>query len=222
MKPNLQQEQELQRYLNKNLKYRETYAEFYDHILTALEDKPANISFETLVKSIINEGFGGIEGMRIIEDKYQHASLNEMQTKYLDYALDNFKFPGIFITAAFGTLVYFISMQGWFTYGAFFIALFALRVVPNILQIINRVRLPYIDGAPRSSIKKGFSKWQNIIPVIVITVWLVSSPGFFNDSSHLENTPPLIMSVLMFLMGEHSLTYYKVYRDDIKSNFIVN
>jgi hypothetical protein len=53
MKPNQNQQLQLQECLGKYLQYRETYAEFYDHIITALEAKPADAQFEETSKQMM-------------------------------------------------------------------------------------------------------------------------------------------------------------------------
>jgi hypothetical protein len=222
MKPNPTQELLLQKYLRDNLRYNETYAEFYDHILAALEDKTGTVNFETAVNEIVREGFGGMVGMRAIEMRYQQSIFHELRKKYLNYAIDNFKLPGVIVPVALGLLVYYVDNQPWFSFASYIVALFIVRIAPDVLNTIRRIRSPYIQGAPRASIKKGFLKWQNFIPGLILVVWLSTSPGFFTNSSHLQNTPPIILTVLMVLVSLHSLTYYKVYRDDIKTSFTVN
>ena len=66
MKITPEQQSLLQRHLRKILKYRETYAEFYDHIVTAVEAEKANILFDDAVIGIIKNDFGGVKGMRSI------------------------------------------------------------------------------------------------------------------------------------------------------------
>ncbi len=106
MKPNQQQELRLQAYLAKNLRYRETYAEFYDHILSVVETLPVGISFDNASEEVIEKSFGGIAGMRLIEQNYQRAVFAEMQKKYFSYAIESLKFPGIIIVAFFTLILY--------------------------------------------------------------------------------------------------------------------
>ena len=103
-----QEKQELEKYLRKNLKYRETCAEFYDHILAALEAKPADGSFADAARQIINDDFGGIAGMRLIEAKYQQASFKELRDKYLQAILDCLKFPAAAVLLMYSIVVYYL------------------------------------------------------------------------------------------------------------------
>src|SRR5258708_3419262 len=79
--------------LAKTSLYRETYIEFYDHILSALEAKPDTMDFRVAVESIIADDFGGYSAMRTIETRYQKTIMREMQRKYLGYLIDCLKFP---------------------------------------------------------------------------------------------------------------------------------
>jgi hypothetical protein len=59
MKLTEQEDQFLKQYLSKVLKYRETYDELYDHIITALSHRATITSFEETIADIISDDFGG-------------------------------------------------------------------------------------------------------------------------------------------------------------------
>lgn len=220
MKPTPDQELLLQKYLRKNLKYRETYAEFYDHILTAVEVDSGDASFNDMVMKVIIDDFNGAQGMRSIEDQYKNSSFKELKRKYLNYAMDNFRFPGILITAVFGCLIYFMAKQPWFDLEVFLWNIMAIRVIPAILRFITHIRSPRIHGAPARSIKSDFFKWQNFITFFIFYMaYLLASHSLSTNPAWLkEITPtPLMTTILMLLIALHSLTYYKVCRDDIKA-----
>jgi hypothetical protein len=220
MKPTSDQISSLQKYLRKNLKYRETYAEFYDHILTAVEVNSTDASFNDMVMKVVKDDFNGAQGMRSIEDQYRRSAFKELKRKYLNYATDNFRFPGIFITAVFGCLIYFMAKQPWFDLEVFLWNIMAIRAIPAILRFITRITSPRIHGAPTRSIKSDFFKWQNFITFFIFYLgYLVASHSINTNPVWLkELTPtPLMVTILMLLITLHSLTYYKVCRDDIKA-----
>jgi hypothetical protein len=222
MRPNQHQKLLLQQYLSENLKYRETFAEFYDHILSALEAKSVDSSFEDSVWKIINEDFGGAQGMRLIEDKYQQAIFVEMRRKYIANVVENIKLPWIILLITFGVFAYYFVRQPGFTFPEFLLLLFAVRIVPNLLHGVIRLKSPYIYGSPKRSVKRGFAKWLNFIPGVIICAWLCSVPGFFTNNSHLETTSPNVMAGLLVLIAIHSLTVYRLYRNDLKIRFTIN
>jgi len=220
MKPTPDQELLLQKYLRKNLKYRETYAEFYDHILTAVEAEKSDILFDDLVIGTIKADFGGTKEMRLIENEYQRSVFKELKKKYRHYVLNNFRFPGIFITVTLGILIYFITKQPWFDMDLFLFNIIAIRVIPDILRLITYIGLPRIYKAPLRSIKTAFFKWQNFMTVFIFYLaYLLASHSLFSNPVWLKEitVTPLIMTIPMLLLALHSLTYYKVCRDDIKA-----
>ena len=155
MKPNQQQEQQLKHYLGNNLQYRETYAEFYDHIMAALEANNADVSFEAAMQKIISDDFGGAEGMRYIENKYQYSVFTEMRKKYLNEMIGNLKFPGIIMLSIFALLAYCLVKQPWFNFSVFLLLLLSIRIVPAILQMVLRFGSPSVYGQPKKSIRVG-------------------------------------------------------------------
>jgi hypothetical protein len=224
MKPTPDQELLLQKYLRKNLKYRETYAEFYDHILTAVEAEKTDVLFDDFVIEIIKADFGGTKGMRVIEAEYQRSVFKELKKKYRNCVLNNFRFPGIFITATLGVLIYLITKQPWFDMDVFLFNIIAIRLIPDVLRMITYIRLPRIYKAPLRSIKTDFFKWQNFITYFIFYLaYLLASHSLFSNPVWLKEitVTPLIMAIPMLLVAIHSLTYYKVYRDDIKTGVIL-
>jgi hypothetical protein len=222
MKPSPNQELLLQQYLRKILKYRETYAEVYDHILTAIEAEKTDVLFDDLVIGTIKADFGGIQGMRLIENKYKRLVFKELQKKYLDCAIDNFRFPGIFVTAALGALIYWMVKQPWFNLDVFLFNILAIRIIPGVLMMLISLRSPRIYGAPRQSIKSDFFKWQNFIPAIIFFIaFSIATSGHFYNPAWFQKMIPGVptMTALIMLMALHSLTYYKVCRDDIRAGF---
>jgi len=67
MKLTEQQDIYLKEYLRKALKYRETYNEVYDHMLTALTNKTGDAPFEQIVDEIIRYDFGGRDSLAMLE-----------------------------------------------------------------------------------------------------------------------------------------------------------
>ncbi len=107
MKPSEQQLKVLQAYLYKTLSYRETYEEIYDHILSAVEFQPGNISFEDAVNNIIRNDFGSPENLLKIEKDIKNALVKDAVRKYFTYLSACFKFPGMLYTVMGALLTYY-------------------------------------------------------------------------------------------------------------------
>jgi hypothetical protein len=223
MKTTPEQQSLLQRHLRKILRYRETYGEFYDHILTAVEAEKADVIFDDAVIGVIKNAFGGAQGMRSIEEQYKLSVFKELKKKYLDHAMDNFRFPGLLITIVLSALIYFMVKQPWFNLNVFLFNLLAIRTIPGILIMLSNIRSPKVYGAPKRSIKSDFFKWQNFFAVFIffIAFSMATSNNFPDPPAAFKKLIPGVptMTILMILIVLHSLTYYKVYRDDIKNKF---
>ncbi len=73
MKPTSEQKQWLKDYLHKVMTYRETYEEVYDHMLLSIENHPAKEYFATVVVDIVENDFGGIDGLAELEENCRQA-----------------------------------------------------------------------------------------------------------------------------------------------------
>jgi hypothetical protein len=220
MKPNQNQQLQLQECLGKYLQYRETYAEFYDHIITALEAKPADAQFEETSKQIINDDFGGIEGMRRIENKYQSSIFVEMRNRYFHYLLENLKLPWVLLFVMGALLIYELTSQPWFTFLDFFILFTVIQVIPRLLQVAVRFKAKHLYGEPRTSIKKGFIWWMNRIPATIAVAWfLFLAPHRYSNIVVTEHVNDYATTGFIVLVMLHTLTFYQVYRGDIKTSF---
>ena len=85
MKPDEQQKQWLRGYLREVLTYRETNEEVYDHVLTALGNKPLDRFFETTIMAIIEEDFGGSNGLLKLEENFERGFSAEINKRYNSY-----------------------------------------------------------------------------------------------------------------------------------------
>ncbi|QJD95036.1 hypothetical protein HH214_03645 [Mucilaginibacter robiniae] len=75
----------LKKYLRSILRYRETYEEVYDHVLTALTAKPDSISFEEAVNTILKDDFGGANSLPDMEKRCHKAVMMDMLRKQWFY-----------------------------------------------------------------------------------------------------------------------------------------
>src|ERR1700744_1948174 len=223
MKVSPNQQIQLQQYLSKNLKYRETYAEFYDHILSALETLPGNASFDDASQKIIAEDFGGMAGMRLIENNYQRSVFTEMQKKYFSYAVENLKFPRVILWIVFTMAIYYLFKQPSFTFMEFFVMLIAIRFVPFLLQFVKKFNAVRVMGAPKRSVKRGFFKWLNKSQFGLILLSLVGMPHSFRSAGALQAIlTEIFMTIFCLIVALHSYNFYRVYEDDIRTSFTIN
>jgi hypothetical protein len=216
MKPDKNQQLQLQQYLGKNLRYRETYAEFYDHILSATEALPAYSSFDEESRKIIQDDFGGIKGMRLIEQNYQRSVFAEMKKKYFSYAIENLKSPLVILWAVFTVGSYYLFNQPWFTFTEFFVVLVFIRLIPFVLQAVKQLNTAYIANAPKKSIKTGFFRWLNRGSFGLILLCLFGMPYSFRSAGPEQATlTEVFMTIFCLAVALHTFNFYWVYKDKL-------
>lgn len=216
MRPGIQQQKLLRQYLRDNLKYRETCMEFYDHILTALEVVSENISFEDAINNIIRKDFGGIEGMAVIEIRYQAATKTEMKKKYLSYVIQYLKFPLLGISTMLAFFFYCIAIQPWFNFIVFFEVLLVMRIMPSAFKWIRYFKLGYVFRDTKASAKDNVYVRLNYIHGLILVFLLLASPSLHNTTpiAWFRNANPIYISLILFLYALHTLTCYKVYKNE--------
>lgn len=220
MKLTTEQKQFLSRSLRENLSYRETYVEFYDHILSALEAKPQTMNFQDAVKSVIDEDFGGYEGMILIESRYKRTVTKEMQKKYLNFVIEYLKFPLIGIIGSLTFVFYFIARQSWFNYMAFVEIAFAIRIIPTLLKWTRHLKMGYIFEDTKTSVKDSFFVWLDYVPALIVITLLLLSPSVFKESPAVwfSSAGSLIIAFILALFALHTLSFYRVYKDEFKAS----
>jgi hypothetical protein len=106
MKPNQKQKLWLQSYLGAVLKYRETYEEVYDHVLLALENRHQEKFFEGTVNAIINEDFGGVNGLFAMERNCENAMVKQYWRLFSSYL----KLPYLICIAVISVILAYIAV----------------------------------------------------------------------------------------------------------------
>lgn len=221
MKPDHGQREELKKYLRKNLNYRETYTEFYDHILSALETRGADLSFQDACNHIIKQDFGGIAGMHTIEARYSVAIRHEMKKKYWQYIVGYFASPLAGVTALITALFYLIIIQPGFNYFVFVEILLAIRIVPSIYKWIRHFKAGYVYKDTKRSVKDSIYVWLDYIPAYALVLLVILLPFGLKDSwNWFKHINPILITVILLLTTLHTFTYYRLYKDEFKSKAI--
>lgn len=111
MKLTEQEDQLLKQYLSEILKYRETYDELYDHIVTALSHKTTIISFEQSVYDIITDDFGGYDNLMKLEKASKKAAIKDTTRLFLISFIGYFKFPKLLYTVVGCGITYYFTLH---------------------------------------------------------------------------------------------------------------
>ena len=90
MKLTEDQLQVLQIILSGYVKYKETYEEVYDHVLTALENSDNIKPLDEAINIILLNDFGGFAGLRLLERKRRWAVARQVLAKQGHYLINHF------------------------------------------------------------------------------------------------------------------------------------
>ncbi|RZA03328.1 MAG: hypothetical protein EOP47_03220 [Sphingobacteriaceae bacterium] len=156
MIPTIKEKQWLQEYLYKALRYRETYNEIYDHILTALEHEPAANFFETTVSNVIEKEFGGSNNMIYMEVKSKRLVNMEIKTQYRRKFADWFKLPLVAYTLTIAAFNFYFWGSKSPVLGIMGLIFF---IAPLILMLLRRVIARFKYDSHKASIRDGAFDW---------------------------------------------------------------
>lgn len=217
MKPTLQQEEILKKYLREALLYRETYEEVYDHILTALEQKPKELLFQEAINQILNNDFGGGKGLVEMEKKCYQYVVDEILSQLWKYFKSNFKFPNLFYTLILVLTTYFIVSK---IAVASFIILFLFfvgMVVPGIIMLIRYYFIGYFTLDTKKSIKdkimgKIAGKCSSFLTLIML--FLSNKKHVDIDFWLLNYTIIFALAISLFIL--YILSFIKLSREEFK------
>jgi len=219
MRVNNERKSELKKYLNDGLRYRETSAEFYDHILSALETKPENTSFSEAVNNTIDEDFGGPNGMARVERQYKAQVTREIRKRYFTYLIDYFKLPLIALTGILTLGFYWLVIQPWFSFLNFVLMLLCMRIAPGLLRITRNLAAGYVFTRPKRSIKDSVFKWLDYLPVFVLAAFIIiSAINHQNPEVAFTHANPFILNFLLLIFAMHIIAYFRVYKKELTTS----
>lgn len=89
------QKQEIATYVAANTRYRETYNELYDHVLSALAQEEQATFHMDLVVDLINADFGGVKQIRQEEEHTKQALYGSFSKMLRQEMLYTLKFPAV-------------------------------------------------------------------------------------------------------------------------------
>lgn len=205
----------LQDYLHETLVYREAYEEIYDHILTALEHQPDNMTYQDAINNIIRNDFGDPKNLLKVERGIKEALVNEAVGKFLVYLRSYFLFPAIFYTIMGALVSYYCFSNSAFGPDVI-LWIFALLVsAPAVIWLLRLYNTGYILDTTRKSAKdKLFENFTGlpirvgIIPMVFVSL---SNYKLWQDNNYYFITLFFIMGVL------YNLALYQLYRDEFIS-----
>ncbi|MGY4539698.1 hypothetical protein ACVW0P_004137 [Mucilaginibacter sp. UYNi724] len=218
MKPTDKQLKVLQDYLNKTLNYRETYEEIYDHILSAVEYQPGNISFEDAINNIIRNDFGSSSNLLKTERISKKALVKDYLRKFARYFVECFKFPAMLYIVGLAIVIYYFFSQMKFDLFAVECIFACVIIIPGVIYLMRLYQTGYILGTTKKSAKDRLFETLAGMPLrifIILIIW-VNSPYYkiWPSTNYYSVTILLIVSII------YNITLYKLYRSEFKTKAI--
>jgi hypothetical protein len=217
MKPTTEQDILLRKYLRETLRYRETYEEVYDHVLTALEHNAYTGTLEDAVNQILRDDFGGYDQLRKMEYKAKGVAIADGVRKYMVFFVDYFRWPRLAYTMCFAALIYFTVGQVALA-PIMFEAIFAVIILmPAILSLRRYYVVGYLFRDVKKSIRDDVFARIAMVPTRLF-VFLGLGIIISIDKGHniWTNATPAILTALYLLSAIYLLALVRLYRDEFK------
>jgi hypothetical protein len=216
------QEAQIRQTLRGLLKYKDTYDEVYDHILSSLAILPDYAHFKGALNNIIENELGGSKGIKAIEAKYRKLAIKQFIKDYFAIAagcLTSITAPLIILTV----VVFYLLTRNlkynnlWFTAVETIVGL-----IPSITQGVmivkkrvlgnNNVKVtPEYMADARTWIQSVNVGW---LGMAVILIDAVSKAVFSLAGNSLKlNLGVYPLTLLFFIAMVHSITYYRLFKD---------
>jgi len=219
MKPTLQQEKILKTYLSDILKYKETIDEVYDHVLSAVENRAENISFQDAVNQVLNNDFGGGKNLVKMEEQRLRDVTWEGFFQIVRYIKADFKFPNILYTIIlFGSTFYFTLQINTPKHQFVYFYLFSTLIYMCLIWI-RKFFVGYYTGDTKSSINDVI-----IVRISYPSTWLFLifvSPLTYKSKLYtfLITDHPEVFAGIITLYFLYLSAIIKICRDEFKLYF---
>ena len=218
MKPTAEQDILLKAYLREVLRYRDTYEEVYDHVLTALAHNTYSGTMEEAVNQILRVDFGGYDQLRKMESKARAAALNDGIKRYLRFFWSYFKWPALPFTLCFAVLVYFtlaqVKLQPMVLGGIFGVIIFT----PAILSLRRFYVAGYVFRDIKKSVRDDVFARIAVVPTRLFVVFglaVIINMDKGRDVWQYVSAP--VLTLLYVLSGIYLLALVNLYRDEFKT-----
>jgi|GEM_PF-2004332 len=212
----------LNEFLNKELVYRETFEELYDHISSGLENAPESLPFNEALKNYVTREFGGISGLRKIEEQHRATVLRAMKRQYFNYIYQHFRFPGIILLVLIAALVYTIFSAAWFPTTWYFPMFLTMSIIVSAVHYIRYIRIGYIWKSTKRSVKDdGFTLIKyapgKVIMFFAVVVFVLYR-WFIKDTPLIlfDRLSPIAETCLFVAYALHAMSFYKMYAAEFK------
>jgi hypothetical protein len=217
MKPNQQELEIIEDLLGSATKYRETYEELYDHILSALETTPNQVLFDDALYHIVEHELGGKAGIIKIEAKYSKAAIKDIAKKYLTYfgryLVSPFALIAIVLTVLIFWLIAIENIKG----GGIGVICFIQNSIPLLVRKIIIIKARHKGVYGKSSVVKIAYPYLKLVPVLLFIAFIFIYNILTAFSSMPDRSVNYIIVTVFFFNMINILTICRLYKDEFKS-----
>lgn len=216
MKPNTEQLESIKNILGSVTNYRETYAELYDHILTALDAIPDNDSVPQALYHIVEVELGGKKGIAKIEATYKKVATKEVFRRYMAYLVSYLLSPFLLVAIALTVLAYKFFTKSFEEFGWLRVVCMWLNVIPISVTKIIMAKAKRDGLYNKVSVIRTIYSWAVAFPIYLslalqLIIFLVSLVVSLNFNQYLY-----INLAMFFLNIFIVLATYRLCRDELK------
>ncbi len=212
----------LKDYLNRVMRYHETYEEVYDHVLLAITQRENPEDFETTVNNIIEADFGGEFNLQKMEDKCRVAAIKKVKSQYRQSFIGWFKSAPLLVgVAATFLLLNYIALQSLLVVE---VILGLIILMPEIIFIVQRIKAGYVFGNAKASLRDAILKkmtYASILGYWYLIFWLTALSQLIIlvfsipvGQAHYVNQG--IITTYTVLFAIRAVTMSKLYKGDIE------
>lgn len=212
----IEQLAEIKMYIHGTPRYRETYYELYDHIVNALEQSDEPFSIE-LIKQIVEEDFGGFQGIVQQEEIYQNSVTSKYIRLLRSEMLKSFSNSTLLSHLAvvfIGFCLYNASLRADIKLEPMIVSIVVLSCIPGLYYLFKRFVLD--RNKHKLSIKYDFLHRCLMVGLLVTNTFnsLFLSQRFFLDMSNHQRVIALV--IIIFTLNIYVQSFIKVYNKRIK------
>lgn len=216
MRPTVEQQKSITTLLRSHLKYKETYDEVYDHILSWFEKLPVDVSFAFALRNIVENDLGGAKGMKALERKLLIFSIREFIREYFVHFIEAFNSILVVPIAVCAALFYHAIDSGWLNQrgATAIISYMTLDICIVIMLLVNykkwRSRRNFTQGI--IPLRRTILKFSSTLLFVPFYLWAKT-----HEFYAAKDIPVKILTALFLITVIHITACFKLLMN--KKNF---
>jgi hypothetical protein len=215
------QQENIKEILWHNLKFRETFDELYDHILTSIErtETDDKLPYEIAIDIIKNE-FGGWEKLKELETSGQKEIQKHLRKKLWELMKGYFRFPLIMFTLLASGSFYYVADH---LSRKIIVLMMFLAVMMPLLMCYKIIPFPLKRWSKKykASIKESVAENIARIGLSLFNCLMFIPQLFVKEGNYLvvNNMHASVLALAAVIYITYSLSAIKLFQEDLKVSF---